>query len=67
MVVGYFILDNFVDGDWRSMILITFIPGVIGFILAYFYLDDSPRYLLINGEYEKAFAIIDIMNKRNGC
>lgn len=49
------------------MTLITGIPGLIGWLLAFIYLDDSARYLMVSGEYEKSFEIIEKMNKINGC
>jgi len=67
LVVGYFVLDNFTEGNWRLMTLITGIPGLIGWLLAFIYLDDSARYLMVSGEYEKSFEIIEKMNKINGC
>jgi MFS family permease len=46
LIVGFFTLDDLSHGNWRALILITAIPGVIAWIVAVFYLDESPLFNL---------------------
>ncbi|KAL4461092.1 hypothetical protein ABPG72_006954 [Tetrahymena utriculariae] len=66
LVSGYFILDNLQEGNWRMLIAVTVIPGTISWFIIIFWLDESARFLLCSGEYEKSFKILDRMNQVNG-
>ena len=65
-MVGFFTLEGLDSGNWRALILITAIPGIIAWFFAYFYLDESPLYFLTQGETELAFFVIEKMNVENG-
>ncbi|KAL4450949.1 hypothetical protein ABPG74_011791 [Tetrahymena malaccensis] len=66
LVSGYFILENLQEGNWRMLIVVTVIPGTISWFIIVFWLDESARFLLCSGEYEKSFKILDRMNEVNG-
>lgn len=38
LVVGFFTLDGLDSGNWRALILITSVPGIIAWFFAYYYL-----------------------------
>ena len=54
-VVAYFVMD--LHNGWRIQILLTALPVFIMLILMHF-MDESPRYLTIKGEKEKAMVVV---------
>ncbi|XP_076819926.1 organic cation transporter protein-like [Clavelina lepadiformis] len=64
---GYMALSGFSYAwrDWRTLQLaISFVP--IPFILFWFFLPESPRWLFTKGRVEKGKKISEIMARRNG-
>ena len=51
LVVGYFTLEDLQDGDWRLLIIITGIPGLIAVVIGVLFVDDSARFLICSGEF----------------
>ena len=49
-------LLNFIEVQLAYKILI--VPGLFSFIAALLYLEESPRYLLINNQIEEAVRIL---------
>ncbi len=45
---AYFILDKIDSGNWRLLLLINSLPGLITVPLVLIYALESPRYLLCN-------------------
>ena len=45
------------SGNWRGMFLTALVPGVVMFF-GCFALPDSPRYLVMKGQYQKARAVL---------
>ncbi len=39
LTVGYFTLDNLSSGNWRLLIIITSLPGLLAWAVGYFFLD----------------------------
>lgn len=64
--VANFFLENLSTGNWRLLIIYCSIPGVLSWLFAIAFLEESPRFLLMTGNSKKAFEIIDKMNKQNG-
>ena len=63
-LMAYLVMDA--PNGWRIMVLLTALPCVIMVILLHF-MDESPRYLVINNEEARAKTVIDkicIMNKK---
>ncbi len=44
-------------GDWRGMFLTALVPGLVMFF-GCFALSDSPRYLVMKGQYQKAREVL---------
>ena len=43
MLIGYFVLDNLSNGNWRALIFYCSLPGLITWILGMLILEESPR------------------------
>ena len=46
------------SGDWRGMFMMSAIPGIIMF-LGCFFLDNSPRWLVMKGHDKKALEVLE--------
>jgi MFS transporter, SP family, galactose:H+ symporter len=46
------------SGDWRGMFMMSAIPGIIMF-LGCFFLDNSPRWLVMKGQDKKALEVLE--------
>lgn len=55
VILAYFILDSISAGNWRALMLWSVGPGLIAFIGALFFIDESPRYSMVIGNYELTF------------
>mmetsp|Transcript_105760 Transcript_105760/g.252274 ORF Transcript_105760/g.252274 Transcript_105760/m.252274 type:complete len:485 (+) Transcript_105760:102-1556(+) len=53
--------------DWRWLCIMGAIPSITGFVLAYFFLKESPGYLLENGHHEEAQAVLESFKSWNGA
>ncbi len=53
--MSYFTLENLSHGNWRLLVIFTGFPGVVAWLLAVFFLDESGRYALMDGKYDLAF------------
>ena len=52
-------------GDWRILtIVVSFLP-LLAFVGLYLYMPESPRWLLLEGKWQKAEAIIETIAKTN--
>ena len=60
-----FLSSDLKSGNWRIVIIFCTIPGVIAFVLSYFFLKESPRYLLVVGKFTEAFELIDEIKSKN--
>jgi MFS transporter, putative metabolite:H+ symporter len=54
------------EGWWRVVLLVCSIPGLIGLIMAYFTLPESPHYLSTQGRHDEAEALIKRIAVDNG-
>jgi len=57
--IGFFTLNGLDGGNWRALIFWTSLPGILTVPLSIMILEESPLYLLMNGEDEKAFKILE--------
>lgn len=64
-LVAVLTADNLQTGNWSSMILWSSLSIILAFILNFFFLDESTRYLVVIGKWEKAYKLIDKMIKSN--
>ena len=56
------LMPNFQSFQLKKVLLISEIIPIISFLINIFTLYDSPRHLIINNEYDKAFQILENMN-----
>ncbi|XP_063673822.1 putative transporter svop-1 [Bolinopsis microptera] len=61
-VIAFWVMD--LEGGWRYQILLTAVPCAIMLFLLHF-MDESPRYLVIHGEREKAMRVIEKICQQN--
>ena len=64
-LAAYVFLTNLSTGDWRVLIIVCTIPGVLSWFMSLVYLQESPRYELCSRHYNEAFTIIEQMATEN--
>ena len=64
-LIAVIFLDTFSSGNWRALVMWSAVPGILTFFLVYFYLEESPRYLLVFRQYEEAFRLMNNIIRRN--
>jgi len=57
--LAYLTFKNFTEGDWRLMMALCSITPLLVVIGMYFFVKESPRFLLSTRKYQKAFEVID--------
>jgi len=62
LIVAYFIMD--LHNSWRWQVLLTAVPCALMLILMHF-MDESPRYLTITDQPDKAMAVVVKMCEQN--
>lgn len=60
-LLSFFTLDNLKTGNWRLLLVLSTIPSLMIMIGAGLWLDESPRFLLLNKNYDEAFNVINKM------
>lgn len=60
-LLSFLTLDNLKTGNWRLLLVLSTIPSFMIMIGAAIWLDESPRFLLLNRNYDEAFNVIDKM------
>ena len=63
ILIGLIVMPNYEKNRLRGLISIYLIFPIIGSVIHYFTLFDSPRNLIVNGEKDLAFYILKDMNK----
>ena len=65
--IAYYTTDNLnvETGNWRGLLLYSSFLALFCFVLLLFWLDESPRYDLVMGNYDKAYATIEKMFATN--
>lgn len=58
-------LDNISTGNWRAMAIVNSIPCFLCMIGSYFYLEESGRFLIVNGRWEEGIPVIEKMGREN--
>ncbi|KRX04553.1 Major facilitator superfamily domain, general substrate transporter [Pseudocohnilembus persalinus] len=64
MLLGYFFMSSFSQGNWRMMAFFNVIPCIIVLFGNHKYLKESPRFLLQN-QQEQAIRIINEIGHMN--
>eukprot|EP00116_Pleurobrachia_bachei_P002589 sb/3462851/ len=62
-LVALVVMD--MDNGWRIQAFITAMPLVLAVVLGLFFLDESLRFLVINGKVKEARKIVDKIYKEN--
>lgn len=57
--LAYLTFNNFNEGNWRFMMALCALTPLLVVIGMYFFVKESPRFLLSIGKYHKAFDVID--------
>ncbi|CAE7576718.1 SVOP [Symbiodinium natans] len=53
--------------DWRWLCMVGAVPSIVGLVLGYLFLDESPSYLDENGYREEALTALESLKARNGA
>lgn len=62
-VSSYFYINECIG--WRSVVVISSLPGIVALVLAYF-IKESPRFLLHRGKYIDAFQVLESYGDAKG-
>lgn len=52
--------------SWRVYVLVCNIPAINNFLLLYFVLDESPRFLISRGRFEEFKKFVNKVRRKNG-
>jgi len=63
--LAFLVLTDLVNGDWRALVFWSTVLLVVALVVNLIYLDESVRYQLVMGEYEKAFKLLNKIIKFN--
>lgn len=67
LMLAFFCLETFYDGDWRLLIALTAIPPAIVSVCGLFFVYESPRFCLFNGrdsDCYKNLSKIRLINRK---
>jgi MFS family permease len=64
-VIAYFCLDNLSSGNWRLMLLFCSFPPLLVWFGSYWYLIESPRYIVVKDGVEKGIEVLNQIGKMN--
>lgn len=63
--IAFLVLSDLVNGDWRALVFWSTVLLAVALVVNGIYLDESVRYQLVMGEYDKAFALLNKIVKFN--
>ena len=58
-------MTSFSEGNWKMVIIVSTAPNILVPFLMWFFLFESPRFLIVRNQIDKAIPIINKMGKRN--
>lgn len=61
----YLYYENMEKGDWRSMMGHSSFTCLFAFILSFYFVEESPRFLCATEKFEKSFEILNLMGRKN--
>lgn len=56
--------DNYILHPWRIQMIIALVPGIIAAVI-YYYLPESPKFLVATGNTEKAVNVLKDIYRSN--
>ena len=64
-LIAYMFLDNMYSGNWKGMMAVSSLTPLTVFLFTYFFLKESPRFLLAASRFEEAFEVTNFMILKN--
>jgi len=64
-MIAYIFLDNMYTGNWKGMMAFSALTPLTVFLFTYFFLKESPRFLLAASRFEEAFEVLNFMILKN--
>lgn len=64
-LLAYLCLENFNSGHWRLMMCLSSITSLLVGIFSFFFLMESPRYMVAKGEVVEGLNILERMIEMN--
>lgn len=65
ILLAYVIFTDYHTGNWRLLMVLCSFSSLIVVVGAYFFLKESPRFLISAGKFAEGFRIIDEIGKIN--
>ena len=53
-LIALLTMQNLKKGNWRLMLALSSVPGLLCFLISYFFLFESPRFLMISGKEKES-------------
>lgn len=63
-ILSLFCLDSYTSGNWRLMLFWVALPNFISLVVAFYYLEESPRFAIFQ-DLDKGLEILNKMHKLN--
>ena len=64
-LIAYVFYNSVIDGNWRILAIWSIFPITSALFLGICVMEESPRYLLINGKFDEGFDVIGKILRRN--
>lgn len=59
------ITDNYILHTWRIQMIIALVPGIVAAVI-YYYLPESPKFLVATGNTDQAVKVLKDIYRSNG-
>lgn len=64
-LIAFLVLDSIERGNWRALVLLTCLLSIISSTICFFFLQESPRYLVTAGKKEEFKTVLPIIMRQN--
>jgi len=65
ILIAVFCLDDLTSGNWRAMLILSSVPSLIVGLGTFFYLHESPRFLVAVGEIDEGARVLNYISRKN--